>query len=226
MFNKSLLALTLVAIAGSALAAPVGNLKISGLVTPPTCTINGVEQGELVANFGAVAPSWLLATGLSAENNKFISEISIPLTVSCDAQTFLSFIPTDTYAGRNVGTNSQFRSALVAASNTSVDIGFSYIQMSNVKVDGKGVEFGRSSSSYTGTGRNYVVPGAINAWTTVQQFNVAPSALSLAAGRVFTTDLNVSAHLYSREKLQAQSLDLTEQIDYIGENVLAFSFGV
>ncbi|HBE9180538.1 hypothetical protein AB4K01_17715 [Serratia fonticola] len=58
------------------------------------------------------------------------------------------------------------------------------------------------------------------------QTNVASSAFKMVAGTVFSADLQVYALLYSKARLQAANLDLTEQVDYIGENVLAFNFGI
>ncbi|HBE9180537.1 DUF1120 domain-containing protein [Serratia fonticola] len=224
MFKKSLLALVLAAASGSAFAAPIANLKIDGKVTPPTCTINGEEQGELLVNFGAVSPTWLLATGLTSEDFKLVGTQTVPLTISCDAQTYMTFIPVDTYAGRDVGLVN--RSALVAASDTSILVGNSYFEMSNMTVDGKTAFLGRETSAYGAANVAIPVPGARAAWTSEMQTNVASSAFKMVAGKVFAADLQVYARLYSKARLQAANLDLTEQIDYIGENVLAFNFGI
>ena len=227
MFNKSLLALVLAAATGSAFAAPVANLKIDGKVTPPTCTINGEEQGELLANFGAVSPTWLLATGLSSGHVKSVGSQTVPLTISCDAKTYLTMVPTDTYRNVDVGQTGSYiyRSALVSDSNKSASIGNSYFMMNNMTVDGKAAYLGRETSSHTGNS-NIAIPGIKSAWTTEKQINVAPGSFKLAAGQVFATDLAVSSNLYSKQKITTNGIDLTEAVDFVGENVLTFNFGI
>ncbi|HHR5879015.1 TPA: hypothetical protein ACS7W8_002501 [Providencia alcalifaciens] len=42
MFKKTIIALSLITFSGATLAAaPVANLKVTGSITPPTCTIKG-----------------------------------------------------------------------------------------------------------------------------------------------------------------------------------------
>lgn len=225
LFNKSLLAIALLAIAGSAFAAPVANLKIDGLVTPPTCTVNGAEQGELVTDFGAVSPSWLNRTGTGTTGAKALPAQVLPLTVTCDASTYLTFILTDTYQSANKEISAlPFSSALVANNNKSISVGYNSYTMFNMAVDGKKAYFGRVYSAY---GNTTILPGTVTGWTSESQVGGAStSTLKLVAGKVFTTDLTVSATLWSRERIAASGINLSEQVDYIGESVMAFSFGV
>lgn len=225
MLKKTLVAAALAAITGSAFAAaPVANIKIDGRVTPPTCTINGAEQGDLKADFGAISPAQLAAQGTSTENYIELGVQVVPLTVSCDAKTYLSFRPVDTYAGRTVGLEN--RSALVAVKDNTIDIGHSFFHVKNMTVDGKTAYLGRESSAYGAGNPTLTVPGVRHAWTSEAQENVAATTFKFVAGNIFAGNLEVTARLYSAEKLRAQKLDLTEQIDYIGENVLAFNFGI
>lgn len=227
MLKKSLLAAALAVMTSSALAAaPVANLKIDGKVTPPTCTINGAEKGELVADFGAVSPSWLLASGLSFKNG---STITLPLTVNCDALTYMTFTPTDTHGAVDIGqsgtTDAASFSALVSTDKPSAGVGFSVANLKNMTVDGKPAFYGRQTSKFTYT-EPRIVPGAIGAWTTEQQMNVSPNTLKLASGKIFTADVDVKNFLFSRAQISAKGIDLTEQVDYVGETVLAFNFGI
>ncbi|HBE9180540.1 DUF1120 domain-containing protein [Serratia fonticola] len=223
MFNKSLLALVLAAATGSAFAAPVANLKIDGKVTPPTCTVNGAEAGEIVADFGKISPSLLVATGTDTK----MFTVTVPMTVSCDAKTYLTMVPTDTYRNVDVEQTGSYiyRSALVSDSNKSASIGNSYFMMNNMTVDGKAAFLGRETSSHSGNS-NVAIPGIKSAWTTETQLNVAPGSFKLAAGQVFTTDLAVYSLLYSKQKMTTNGIDLTEAVDFVGENVLTFNFGI
>ncbi|MEX2953034.1 hypothetical protein AB4K01_17720 [Serratia fonticola] len=88
---------------------------------------------------------------------------TVTLTVSCDTQTYMTFIPVDTYAGRDVGQVN--RSALVATSDTSILVGNSYFEMSNMTVDGKAAFLGREASVYGAGNGTIPVPGVRAAWT-------------------------------------------------------------
>lgn len=228
MLQKSLLAAILATITGSAFAAgPVANLKIDGRVTPPTCTINGADQGELIAEFDAVTPSWLKESGTGIQ---FGSERTIPMTINCDALTYMTFVATDTYSAagaiKSGNSDSESFSALVATDKTTSGVGITVTEMNNMKVDGKTAYFGRQTSKYTYTSLNRIVPGAITAWTTEQQMNVDPKTFKMAAGKTFAADMFVRNFLYSRAEITAKGINLTEQVDYVGETVLTFNFGI
>ncbi|MFG0743128.1 fimbrial protein, partial [Providencia sp. TYF_10] len=51
MFKKSLLALSLITLSSVAFSAPVANLKVTGSITPPTCTVNGEEEADVLYQF-------------------------------------------------------------------------------------------------------------------------------------------------------------------------------
>ncbi|HBE9180536.1 fimbrial protein [Serratia fonticola] len=227
MFKKSLLTCVLAISASSAFAAQVANLKIDGKVTPPTCTINGVSQGELIADLGSISPSIIPAVGNGSGNGLVFAPITVPLTVSCDAKTYLTFVTTDTYGAVNVSqSTAKHRSALVSDKNKAVSVGWTYLTLNNMKVDNNQAYFGRETGGYNGTSSPIPSPGFLAGWTTESQIDVAKNTLKLASGKVFTADISVYAFLWGRDKLIANGIDLTERVDYVGENVLTFNFGI
>lgn len=218
MLQKTLLAAILTVATGSAFAAgPVANLKIDGKVTPPTCTVNGAEQGELVADLGAISPGMLNKT-----SRYTIPVVTVSLSVSCNAQTYLTFIPTDTYAGHGTGPS---RSNLVSDKNKSALVGDLFYLMSNMKVDGKDAYYGRQIN---GLGKRDFLPlnGFISAWTTLSQKDVDVSTFKLASGKVFSADFTVNGQILSTDALKANGVDLSERVDFVSETVLAFNFGI
>lgn len=219
MLKQSLLAAALAAVSGSVFAAsPVANLKIDGRVTPPTCTVNGAEQGEIVADFGSVSPSLIQKT-----KNLVLDTVTVPLTVKCDAITYLTFMQKDTYEALG---DVAARSYFVDDDNKTAGVGYSFYYMRDIKVDGKNAYFGREIG-----GRNNVmdlipVSGQLTAWTTKAQKDVALSDFSLAPGKEFSANLEVNGLIYSLDQLQENGVDLTSQVNYVGETVLTFYFGI
>ncbi|WP_232373773.1 hypothetical protein H0910_04090 [Providencia alcalifaciens] len=90
MFKKTIIALSLITFSGATLAAaPVANLKVTGSITPPTCTIKGQNEVDLEYVFD-VSPGMFPVSGnllLDAKTNN--------IEVVCDASTYLTFSSTD-----------------------------------------------------------------------------------------------------------------------------------
>lgn len=108
--NKTNLGMMVVSVlaCATATAAPVANLKINGDIKPPTCTVNGGEQVDLIYNLGAVSPSVIP----QSKGYNGLPRISNTLTVSCDAATYLTFNATDAYQNPFIqapGMNINFR---------------------------------------------------------------------------------------------------------------------
>ncbi|HGN1887798.1 TPA: fimbrial protein, partial [Proteus mirabilis] len=57
--KKVLLSLTMLAIISTPVLAksPVANLKINGDIKPPTCTINGATQSDVIFDYGVISPT-------------------------------------------------------------------------------------------------------------------------------------------------------------------------
>ncbi|HIE6172277.1 TPA: fimbrial protein, partial [Proteus mirabilis] len=57
--KKLLLSLTMLVIISTPVLAksPVANLKINGDIKPPTCTINGATQSDVIFDYGVISPT-------------------------------------------------------------------------------------------------------------------------------------------------------------------------
>ncbi|MEX9965191.1 fimbrial protein, partial [Providencia stuartii] len=51
MFKKTLCALSLISVSYAAFSAPVANLKVTGSITPPTCTIDNQNEVDVEYKF-------------------------------------------------------------------------------------------------------------------------------------------------------------------------------
>jgi hypothetical protein len=80
-----------------------------------------------------------------------------------------------------------------------------------------------------------VVKGATNGWTKTKQKFVTPSELDLVSATEFSAKLSNKitinsgwAHTYllSKDELTKQGVDISEGVDYIGNVLLTFKFGV
>lgn len=221
MHKKFLLAAILVVVGGSAYAAgPVANLKIDGRVTPPTCTINGAERGEMSADLGRISPALLK----SSEN--MLNAVSVPLTISCNADTYMTFVSTDSNKGVDLDffNNQDQYYGLVSDADKTKSVGVYYVRFNSLTVDGKKAYYGRETMSSTDNALIY--NNKRMGWTTETQTNVAPGAFKFAHGKIFTAELQVNGVLFKNSVLSAKGINVTEEVDYSGETVLAFNFGI
>ncbi len=241
MFKNTLLTLTLSAVAGSVAAAPVANLKINGDIKPPTCTVNGGDQADLIYNLGAVSPSVIPQ---SAGYNGLPS-VANTLTVDCDAATYLTFKATDNYQNPFVQApemNNNFKVhafSLVDVNAPAKTVGGITYKWRNVSADGVTAYLSRANDGPNDDGKSVaaeqMVKNATNGWTMTQQKFVSPSALDLISGKEFSAELyneiSISygwshTYLLSKDELTKQGVDFSEGVDYTGNVLLTFNFGV
>ncbi|HHQ4311088.1 TPA: fimbrial protein [Serratia fonticola] len=241
MFKQSLIALALTAVASSAVAAPVANLKINGDIKPPTCTVNGSDQADLIYNLGAVSPS---AIPQSSGYNG-LPKISNTLTVDCDAATYLTFKAMDTYQNPYIqvpGMNSNVEAIafnLVDANVPDKTIGGVSYMWSNVKADGADAFISRANDGIkdngTWPGQFGMVKNATNGWTKTSQQSVDPSQLDLISAKEFSATISNRSQVYmdwnltyllSKDELEKQGVDISDGIDYTSNVTLTFNFGV
>jgi len=207
MLKKTLLAISLLALSGAALSAPVANLKVTGNITPPTCTVNGQSEDTIVYNFN-VSPDIFPSTGHLTLDGQ-----SQNIEVVCDATTYLTFTSTDERAGTELGTGNTY---FGLGTNGADKIGYYTISMENATV--------KESSEATAT-KVGVVTGN-SAYATSAQVNKtqalgwAKSRTQLVPGQIFAADFVVTPTINS--KLKASSGDV--QLD--GLTVLTFAFGL
>lgn len=236
-----LLSMAALTVSASATAAPVANLKINGDITPPTCTVNGGEQADLVYDLGAVSPALIP----EANAGYRLPKVSNTLTVVCDAATYLTFKATDTSSNSFVqapGMNSNLRASafnLVDASEPDKTVGGVSYQWSNVTVDGQAAYLSRANDGDNDNGTwssaVRIVKGATTGWTKTQQQYVDPAALDLIAAKEFSANIYThnagvngyaNTYLLPKAQLTEQGVDLTRPVNYIGNTLLTFNFGI
>jgi type 1 fimbria pilin len=207
MFKKALLVVALTAVVGSAVAAPVANLKVTGTITPPTCTVNGVDEADVLYNF-SVSPDLFPASG-----NLTLTPQSQPIQVVCDATTYLTFNAADMREGSElVSTDINFG---LGQTNDELNIGFYKVTMENATVQTD--ESADAKSVGVQVGPTYATTGVIDK---TQLMSWATAKDAPAAGRVFTADFAVQPTLSGAMKNNEEPAQLD------GHAVLTFSFGV
>ena len=230
--KKLLLSLTMLAIISTPVLAksPVANLKINGDIKPPTCTVNGATQRDVIFDYGVISPTLIpqsknyeypLATGKNT------------VTVECDAKTYLTFVASDTYDSAELANNTLAQFHLVDKENPETAVGAASFLWEDVTVDSKPAYISRAND-VTITETNYynvLYKGATNGWTSEQQKgNVSKESLALIPGEVFQAVFKdvykIPSFLLSKDALNKKGIDLSNGLDFMGEAVLTFNFGV
>ena len=236
-WNLLLLATNLLFSVGA--TVPVANIQINGKITPPTCTVNGAAQSDVIFDLGAISPSLIPISEpyiypRNIRSNKIIIE--------CDAVTYLTFNATDTYATSaltfpsNISANIQpliFR--LVDTQDTSKSVGGIIYYWWGAQVDGNDVFVSRSNdiNANAGGGNNLLVAEATNGWTHVQQMKTDIDKLDLSPGKVFSLSFSTTSgtasypiFIISQQELETKEIDISNGLDFTGETVLTFRFGI
>ncbi|MCW2256075.1 type 1 fimbria pilin [Providencia alcalifaciens] len=241
MFKKSVLALAITILSTSALSSPVGNLKVLGDIKPPTCTVNGSSETELFYNFDNISPSIIPQD--SVYNG--LPELQNSLVIECDAITYLSFKAQDFYNTNiypaidwsNNRINATF--ALMDATNTNNTIGGIEYEIENPEVDGEAVNFSRGNDGIGKAewgGATRILKGSTMGWTKTENDDVSPQDFDFVPGKIFSATIKNSSSLYKgktnntyilpKSKLQEQGVNLSEGIDFVGNTILTFNFGL
>ena len=208
MFKKTVIALSLVSLSGAALAAaPVANLKVTGTITPPTCTIKGQNSVDIEYIFD-VSPGMFPVSGNLALEPKTNS-----IEVICDAATYLTFSSTDNRAS-SVLTESVYNFGL-GLFDTDKKVGFYTINMKNATV----------KQDSTSTAQSVGISNGATYGTTMfadktKKLAWATAASTLKAGQVFTADLDVRPTLSAALKTSSGDAHLD------GYATLAFAFSL
>lgn len=224
-------------------AGPVANIKLSGEIKPPTCAVNGIEQNDVVFDYGAISPSMVPQSSTYMYPTNYVTQ---QVTVTCDVETYLTFKSTDTYQNANTseliypfvseagGQYTYFN--LVPVSNADTAIGGAMFRAQKASVDGKTTLISRANDGvYTGPNgglTQVLVKQATTTWTTNNEDNRDPEDLTLMPGKVFSLTLvntfnnNYRSFITSKDALTASDIDISNGLDFMGEAVLTFSFGV
>ena len=230
--KKLLLSLTMLAIISTPVLAksPVANLKINGDIKPPTCTINGATQRDVIFDYGVISPTLIPQSTVYSYSDIGVQNT---VTIECDAKTYLTFTASDTYADTELSVNNTsgwFH--LVDKANPETAVGAAFFAWDNVTVDSKPAYISRANDvSITGTSyNNALYKGPTNGWTSERQTSVDKNALALISGEIFQASfrqgLTMSTFILSKDELSKKGIDLSNGLDFIGEAVLTFNFGV
>lgn len=241
--KKQMVSLLFLAIIGPAVAwagTPVANIQVAGNIALPTCTVNAGDD-DLLYSFGNISPS-IIPQDITYNG---LPSLSNSLTVICDAETFLTFKATDNYPNSFIlapGMSSQLEStafSLVDSTDTTKTIGGISFQWKYVTVDGNTAYISRSNDGKadngTWAGGSRLVKNATNGWTGTQQVYVPPSELALLPGKSFSAEFINSTdesnginrtYLYSQSILIDNGVDISNGVNYLGDVVLTFNFGV
>ncbi|MFF1013058.1 DUF1120 domain-containing protein [Proteus mirabilis] len=230
--KKVLLSLTMLAIISTPVLAksPVANLKINGDIKPPTCTVNGATQRDVIFDYGVISPTLIPQSTVYSYSDIGVQNT---VTIECDAKTYLTFTASDTYADTELSVNNTsgwFH--LVDKANPETAVGAAFFAWDNVTVDSKPAYISRANDvSITGTSyNNALYKGPTNGWTSEKQTSVDKNALALISGEIFQASfrqgLTMSTFILSRDELSKKGIDLSNGLDFMGEAVLTFNFGV
>ncbi|MCB5306527.1 DUF1120 domain-containing protein [Yersinia massiliensis] len=190
---------------------PTAELKVTGSLSVPSCTINVPDSG--VYDLGAIGPSKIKpGTATTA-----LPAISKNWVINCDGMTYLNVKPVD----NRVGTASVVNSAYFGLGNVNGDgkIGYYSLAMSNGMVDGKA-----SNLFITDTG-NFTASNAsvgLNSDNSVSA-GWAASSSTQAAGKVFSADFMVIPVLAGTAHMKGT---ITEETKIDGSTTMNFAFGI
>ncbi|ENO0798351.1 DUF1120 domain-containing protein, partial [Proteus mirabilis] len=210
--------------------SPVANLKINGDIKPPTCTINGATQRDVIFDYGVISPTLIPQSTVYSYSDIGVQNT---VTIECDAKTYLTFTASDTYADTELSVNNTsgwFH--LVDKANPETAVGAAFFAWDNVTVDSKPAYISRANDvSITGTSyNNALYKGPTNGWTSEKQTSVDKNALALISGEIFQASfrqgMTMSTFILSRDELSKKGIDLSNGLDFMGEAVLTFNFGV
>ncbi|HAU5007463.1 TPA: DUF1120 domain-containing protein [Proteus mirabilis] len=230
--KKLLLSLTMLAIISTPVLAksPVANLKINGDIKPPTCTVNGATQRDVIFDYGVISPTLIPQSTVYSYSDIGVQNT---VTIECDAKTYLTFTASDTYADTELSVNNTsgwFH--LVDKANPETAVGAAFFAWDNVTVDSKPAYISRANDvSISGTSyNNALYKGPTNGWTSEKQTSVDKNALALISGEIFQASfrqgMTMSTFILSRDELSKKGIDLSNGLDFMGEAVLTFNFGV
>ncbi|HDT0722513.1 TPA: fimbrial protein [Proteus mirabilis] len=229
--KKVLLSLAMLTVISTPVLAksPVANLKINGDIKPPTCTINGATQNDVIFDYGAISPT------LIPQSKNYLypsTAVQNTVTIECDAKTYLTFVASDTYDSAELANNTSAQFHLVDKADTENAIGAALFIWNNVTVDDKPAYISRANDvAITGEIFNNVLyKGPTNGWTSEKQSGVNKNSLALISGNIFQATFKQGTKsrtfILSKDSLSKKGIDLSNGLDFMGEAVLTFNFGV
>jgi hypothetical protein len=187
--------------------APTAELKVTGMLEVPGCTVTVADDG--VYDFGHIAPSTIkpgtTTTALTAMDKTW--------DIACTGTTFLTFKVIDNQAASTSGTPaSQFGLGNV---NGTGKLGYYGVVMKNATVDGNASNvFASTSTTIAGTAAVSLNAGSTMGWST---------GTALSPGKDFAATMTVSPTLAGTTTMNGP---VTEDTDLNGSLTLNFAFGL
>ncbi|WP_439889895.1 DUF1120 domain-containing protein [Ralstonia sp. 25C] len=204
----ALAALTLAAATAHA-AAPTAELKVKGTIDVPNCTVAAADSG--VYDFGSISPTRIQpGTAHTA-----LTPISKVWTVTCDAETYLTYTVTDNRSTSlsTVGANN-FGMGKV---NGTGNIGYYQVNLSNPTVDS-------AVTTIFGTTGTSVISASTGALNTTAGYKQGWSVgTAQKSGKVFGLTLAVAPYLGGTTTMNGA---ITDKIDLDGSVTLTYAFGL
>ena len=203
----ALAALTLAAATAHA-AAPTAELKVKGTIDVPTCTVTAAKSG--VYDFGGIGNT-LIKSGTT---HTALNPISQDWTVTCDADTFLTFSVVDNRATSvsTVATNN-FGLGTV---NTTGKIGYYTVNLTSPTVDSV------ASSTFATTGTTISSAASTNLYAGGNKMGWS-SGPALKSGKVFGASLAVTPNIGGTTTMGGA---ITDEVDLDGSLTLTYAFGL
>lgn len=134
MKKVTTLILSTILMSPAVFAGTSANIKVSGVVKMPTCLINGHEQSDIIFELVKTSPRYLSQTSYTVLQ----SPVKKNVTITCDAETYLTYRATDTYQSTPwptaSGDNYFF---MVNSDHTDKSIGAVVFSVSDVTIDAK-----------------------------------------------------------------------------------------
>ncbi|WP_439889890.1 DUF1120 domain-containing protein [Ralstonia sp. 25C] len=203
----ALAALTLAAATAHA-AAPTAELKVKGTLKAPTCTVAAADDG--LFDFGSVSPT-LIKPGAT---HTALTALSKNWTVTCDADTYLTFSVTDNRA-TSVSTGGNPGYFGLGMVNTTGKIGYYYVLLSSPTVDSVASStFTTNTTTITSAATAYLNTGYKQGWST---------GAALKSGKVFGATLAVTPYIGGTTTMNGA---ITDTVDLDGSLTLNYAFGL
>ncbi|AXO18067.1 TPA: fimbrial protein [Providencia stuartii] len=197
-------------VAGLSYADTNANLKVSGDIKPPTCSINNQNEVDIVYNY-TISPEML-----NRSEKTPLDKQKKRIEIVCDATTYLSFEAKD---NRIDSVSSEQGHILFGLGTYGTDnkenIGAYSITMSNATVKANSEEADKNVLISTGN--------TVKSEISVEQSKKiawAETSKKLAAGKIFAADFEVYAvlNIIRTNNIEDISLD--------GSATLSFGFGI
>lgn len=194
------------------------NIKIIGDIKQPTCLVNGNKQSDVIFELADISPKDLNQTSyLVLKTN-----VSKNVTVSCDAETYLTYKAIDTYMNTPWATfTSPDYFNMVSSDNPDKSVGVVLFTTSDVTIDSKSAFIARDGLT---TDNTVIRKNILNGWATKSS---TVFANRLTAGKIFSANFTAGGgYLSSINQFNADGIDLSSKVNYQAEVVLAFNFGI